>query len=360
MSLRNVIPSTFVLLAFALGIIACSKPIPGPGVLIGEHAFEKKPFFEASGAGDIRSISFGRLDRDSLDVIVAAGTKGAAILLPSGKLRRTVGFDRPVERTIPLDMDRDGVCEFMGRGGGGHAVALLNKQGQTIWELSRIDSREPAAMTACDLDGDGFLDFVVALSGGGIRVLNDTATERAKWDAPKTASIEAADTDGDNRPEILNGMGGKPGIQVRDASGKVLRTIEGIGEPFAVIPRADGTGGRAILGTVHGKPLLRVVDFSGARISELTLPVTGGMYPSAVPVTFDTGEETFLAVTLTLSVEKQRSLLAIFDTRGRPVYEEVFPASHLALAALPDTVTGGGDTLLLGVGTQVWAITPKK
>lgn len=344
---------------FALLISACSKSVPEPGVLTGGTSFEKKPFFETSNIGDLRSISFGRLDRDSLDVAVAAGTKGAAIVMPSGKLRRTVGFDRPVARTVPLDMDRDGTSEFMGRGGGGNAVALMNRQGQTIWELYRIDSREPADMTACDLDGDGFLDFVVALSGGGIRVLNDTATERAEWDAPKTASVEAVDTDGDNRPEILSGMGGKPGIQVRNASGKVLRTIEGVGEPFTVIQRKGETGGNAILGSVKGKPLLRVVDCSGAKIQEYPVPVAGGMYPSAVPVTFASGGETFLAVTLTLSAEKQRSLFAIYDVSGRPVYGEVFPASHIAVAAMRDPATGA-DTLLLGVGAQVWTVAPKK
>ncbi len=356
---RHILQPAFVVLVLAMVISSCSKPVPETGILSGGASFEKKQFCETSNIGDIRSISFGRLDRDSLNVVVAAGTKGAAIVMPSGKLRRTVGFDRPVARTVPLDMDRDGASEFMGRGGGGSAVALMNRQGQTIWELSRIDSREPADMTACDLDGDGFLDFVVALSGGGIRVLNDTATERAEWDASKTASVEAVDTDGDNRPEILSGMGGKPGIQVRDASGKVLRTIEGVGEPFTVIRRTGETGGNAILGSVKGKPLLRVVDCSGARIRELPVPVAGGRYPSAVPVTFAPGGESFLAVTLTLSEEKQRSLFAIYDGAGRPVYGEVFPASHIAVAAMRDPVTGA-DTLLLGIGPQVWTIAPKK
>jgi len=356
---RHVTIPVIAALALALGVSACSKPVPEPGVINGGASFEKKDFCETSNMGDIRSIAFGRLDRDSLEVVVAAGTKGAAVFMPSGRLRRSVGFDRPVARTVPLDMDRDGVSEFMGRGGDGQAVALMNRQGQTIWELSRIDSRVPADMTACDLDGDGFLDFVVALSGGGIRVLNDTATERAKWDSPKTSSIEAIDIDGDGRPEILSGMGVKPGIQVRDASGKVLRTIDGVGEPFTVIRRKGETGGNAILGSVKGKPLLRVVDLSGANIRELPVPVSGGRYPSAVTITFAPGGDPFLAVTLTLSAEKQRSFFAIYDGAGRPVYQEVFAASHIAVAAMRDS-TAGTDTLLLGAGAQVWMIAPNK
>jgi hypothetical protein len=336
-----------------LGLCACSPPVPGVGIRLGPNGFERELMFEKAELNGIASLAWGRIDSDT--VLVAAGSQGAVFLTREGRLRRFVSFDRTLARAAPVDVEGDGVFEFMGRGGGWRPVSLLDTMGRTIWEFSRIQSVVPDCMAAGDLDGDGLSEFVVGMNAkGGIHVYSDTGIEKARWNASNVFAIEIADINGDGRPEVIHSTRSdpRPGIWMRDTTGYVIRRIETDAVFFSLCQRPDSLGKTAILAADKKTNSYRMLDFEGRQLAEMDVrPI--GYDPAGCPVRFRADQKPWFALSSSLSEKERRSLLAIFDPDGKCVYEEIFSTPDIAILPLR-TGVDGSEELLVGSGTQIW------
>ena len=125
------------LLAFSFMCIwnlGCSSDLPEAGILVGQGFLQKELFFEKDELERVTSITLGASFSDSLARLCVGGRAGAAFITQQGEFRSFVVFDDRVGTVVPIDVNQDGLYEFMNKGGGWQPVSLLDSQGHTLWK----------------------------------------------------------------------------------------------------------------------------------------------------------------------------------------------------------------------------------
>jgi len=343
----------------------------------GAQLFQKNVFFEnAELGGWIASITWGRLSRDPEAKIVVTGRRGAAFVTAEGILRSLVQFaagERGAGRVIPVDVENDGLCEFMDNDGSGFLVSLFDHQGRRLWQyppVQRLDQGPiditagvPSRMAAGDLDADNTLDFVVGMVGEGSRGIHRLdAKGRVQWihEANWPFHVEIVDTNNDGRPEIVYSSGGAPwsasaGIFILDADGHIIRRIVkggifGVGS-FSLC-RWRTTESRYYI-LKRSPRRFQLLNFSGEVIAQF--PVSNGeIRAQGTPVQFESKDRPFFALMTSFLATKGRSVLYIYNSEQKLIYKETLSATLPCLTAVPDRATGG-EVLLVGLDDgKVW------
>lgn len=320
--------------------------------MIDRGVIQKELFAEEAWLKRVSSISrVGSL-------VWVSGEHGALSLSGRGRVRSVVRFDARVGTVIPFDWDGDGDVEFLNTGGGWQPVSLMDGQGRTQWQLDGW-SPAPNDLTAGDLSGNGRIGFVVGFNGGGGVARLDARGQRV-WErsGSNVFTVEVADVDGDGTVEILHSSHGD-GIVIRDAGGTQLRTLDVTSGPFS-LTRWPALGDQQWIAH-SGNGTLDLVDFAGELRGRLPLPVGGFSVNQAIPVRLRAGEpnDVHFAVVRTIHATGRRSALFLYDSDGKLIYTEVFLASRLALAAIPDEQTGA-EVLLVGAQSRVFAYRLKR
>jgi len=289
----------------------------------------------------IRSISSRELCSDQLYV---AGDRGLAVVSHAGKFRSYIEFDAAVGTVVPV-----GRFELMNQGGAWQPVSLMDSKGRTLWSVDGPST--PNHMTAADLDGDGSLDFLIGFNGmGGVARLD--ARGRTVWTRPATNvwTVAVVDTDGDGAVEIMHCSHRDGGIVVRNGDGEKLRVLDATSERFCVTTW-PGVSDSPALAYSH-RDSLHLASLAGEPIRRLPLPVDGHAVNQAIPVRWRGGVH--FAAVRTITATGRRSALFLYEPAGELIYTEIFAASSLALATIPDRRTGT-ETLLVGAGSEVFA-----
>jgi len=335
---------------------------PHPRVVLGESLLTKEKLISDSNLGTVTHIVQANLLENEGVEIGIAGKNGAIILDSSMHLLKTVSYSGIRSQVQFIDLTGDGVTEFLNRGGFGWADAsILNNDGETLWTYGGwIRGHDLAVddMAAGHLDGDGKLDFVVGTNGSdGIRRLDFNGNE--VWTQPdiNVWQVEIADIDGDGVTEIIHGSSNSP-LKVRNAEGKVLRTVPVDSSHFALLPWPKRGAELAIL-TLSGESFV-VHSFSGEVLAKFRAPQVSywGDPPVAQWVRLEVGKEPFLAV-LAASEIPSSPTLYIYDAAGTLVYREVLPGSAGTIKAL--TLSGNeSESLLLGGNGIVWQYTLRR
>ncbi|MFZ3092106.1 MAG: VCBS repeat-containing protein [Nitrospirota bacterium] len=325
-----------------------------PRIATGKDLLQKEQFLVNDKLIEIRSISVNAGKSDANGKLIIIGERGALFAELSGEQRAFVSFDRRVGYTVPVDVEGDGVLEFMNRGGGWQPVSLLDSRGQTLWmypsEEFSVTKGAADTMAAGDIDKDGMIDFVIGMNGsGGLHVLDAKGKEIWKRDAGNVFSVEILDIDKDGTPEILHSDSGE-GIVIRKANGDKIGTIKNTGGGFSLLHQGNSKNESLI---VYDDHRLNLTDLKGnvKRIFELH---GGGHTPHGTLVYFNgISNPPHYAFVRTIQATGMRPDLTVFDPDGKLVYHEIFHASYLAIASLRQKEKEL-DGLLIGENSKVW------
>lgn len=285
------------------------------------------------------------------------------------KLRVTsaVTFDKRAGEIRFIDLDGDGVFEYMDRGGHGWQDAgLFDRAGKTIWRYG--DSFGVDDMATGDLDGDGKPEFVVGFNGGGgVRLVNRSGADVWRQDDGNVWHVEMVDTDGDGTLEIVHSNA--PGqITIRDRRGTIISQVSphvpGLYLSNFSVVRWPRTHSRPSL-LVPGDGKVWLLDFEGNKVVELAAPGSdryGDIVGHSVTFTGDTAEYFAVLINYDLYDRAMLYLYRVSSESGESgkseesdelVYEEILPEPSAALATEPSDQSGA-EALLVGGTGKVW------
>jgi len=330
-----------------------------PGVLVGAGAVKQTTFYTDSRLASISDIAFGELDPAPGPEIGIAGTGGAVFLDKSLKAKRSVTFASHPARVDFIDLEGDGVCEYLNRSGRGLQASVMKHDGSVRWTYGG----HPGVDDACagDINGDGALEFAVGFNGnGGIHLLDDRGRKLWERSDGNVWHVEMTDVNGDGAPEIVHSNAAGQ-MTVRDASGAIVSQTQ----PGA--PTATGAGATAtpsvyfshfslcpwpaanspIYALSSGENALWLFDFSGKAVARFDAPKCGVLgEPRGVLVKLTANQLPYLAVIVSYPTGVA-SVLCIYDAARKLVYQEVLGEGCAAIAAMA-TGKPGAQSLLIG------------
>lgn len=195
--------------------------LEAPGVLLGSDAFSKGLFLEDRRLGGITDIVMGELDPSPGVEIGLAGPGCVLFTDKDARVKSVVSLGGRTAYVKIVDIDADGVCEFLNRGSWGIDASLIDHGGKVVWSYGGSPGVNDTAMG--DVDGDGIPEIVVGFNGGGgVHLLNKDGQLIWKMKDSNVWHVEITDTDGDGRLEILHSdVGGR--MKVRDGRGMIVR-----------------------------------------------------------------------------------------------------------------------------------------
>lgn len=321
-----------------------------PGVLIGKGFLTQSVFFESGSVGKVTDIVWGELDPKPGPELGIAGTDGAVFVDKSASLRSSVSFGDNFDRVSITDVEEDGVCEFINRGSWISKAALIDHKGRTVWRYggrSGVDD-----MAAGDVDADGIKEFAVGFNGGGGVDLVDRDGKK-RWNKPdgNVWHVEMVDTDNDGRDEIIHSNAGGQ-ITVRDAGGNIIQQSSPgpYFSSFSLVRFPTQTSRNYLLLAEDNHTWL--FDFDGTTVRKLPAPDCGDLGDAlGTPVTLVKGQPDYLAVLVEYE-NWDRSILYLYDSKGKLVYQEVIAQDCAAITALP-LDNSGTEALLIGAPGKV-------
>lgn len=348
------------------------KELERAGVLVGGGLLVKESLLRledpdvhgeitVSGLGDITDIVRGQFDGKPGLEIGIVGRRGAVFVDDNGRVKSAVGFDGGTQRAQMIDVNADGLCEFIG----GIPPRMLDHTGTTTWTYRSEAKWAPAAgtfaidMCGGDVDGDGRMEFAVAFIGfAGVHLLDDTGNMIWRKRATNVSHVEMVDTNGDGRDEILHTSGGGV-LKIRNGRGKVIGQVRGrryfppfdFFMHFSLCPWPSKSSPKRILRT--GKDKIRLLDFGGKVVAEFRAPHCGILGEArGTPVRLRAGQPAHLAVLVSFSIW-DRSILYLYKPDGTLVYQEVFLGTCEAIAAVP-LEESNREAILVGGQERVW------
>lgn len=259
-----------------------SEDIGPAGVVVGQGLLQPRVFFSDPGLGVVTDISVGKLDPTPGAAVGVAGEEGAVFLDQSGAAVSSVKFTDSYDRIVMVDVEGDGVCEFMDRGSWGSEAALLDHRGQKLWSYGGKGGGVND-MGAGDVDNDGMLEFAVGFNGGGGVHLLDRAG-RVRWQRPDANvwNVGMADLNGDGRAEIVHSNAGGQLI-VRDELGNIVSQTRQGAKPasrtqplmpgffhFSLCPWPASSSPARVLAS--GRDTVEVFDAAGKTLATLDAP----------------------------------------------------------------------------------------
>ncbi len=342
---------------------------------------------DPSYIGSIDDMRVGEFDPHPGPEIVLAGDQGSLILDRNGQKQASAQFEfevkevkvGPFSSPLPrmmlgdmriIDIEPDGVCEYLARGSGDGA-AMFDHKGKLLWASPPTEdyASRLSNVTAGDLNGDGVLEFVGASKG----ILAFDRNGKTLWHQPADygpSHLEIVDVDGDGKNEIVS-----PGvtITISDATGKEKESVDVEGYVGSIsLCQHPGRKAPELLDVYEGQ--IRLIDFSGKTVAKLEAPLTEFHDPheeagigltnttvyrfKGVWVKLLTNQPEFLAVVTKFSA-LDRSVLYVYSSIGELVYLEVLPESSSSLAVLPGESPGAREELLVAGSATVWRFAVK-
>lgn len=344
---------------------------------------ETTPLERIKGIGNLSNVAVGEFDsHPGLDVVVAGhagalvfdrnGTRRARVLFQFRTSNEKIGpFTTPkVDDSLGdvqvIDIEGDGACEYLARGGLDGA-GVFDHQGKLLWTYGKYTKEKTYIdnLTIGDLDGDGVAEFVV--SWNGIEVFDKSGKRKSQLAEEYGASqIEVVDTNGDGQNEIIS-VGGT--LKIRDSAGRVIKDIT-IPVYLGTFDLCNMPGKKepVVLGEQDGS--LWLIDFKGNTVAQFNAPLSEfddtveqtpagefrgtSVYRSkGVWIKLANDRPEYLAV-INEFAAIDRSVLDVFTPAGELVYQEVLPEECSSIAILPPADSSGVQELLVAGEQTVW------
>ncbi len=341
---------------------------PEPKITVGENIFSKTVFLKnPPRQGYITSLSFNNCNSNSGENIMIGGSDGVAIISPEKKLVLEVNFeDQTISGQNPVDIDNDGICEYIGNADSLSPVGLFDSNGIKIWTYGsdvRIDG-----VTPFDYNSDGALDFIMSME-------NDEKSDVISKEGELLTSInsdlsfsKAADIDNNGQEELISyELTGNEDtshtrkLVIRDSQLHVMKSqlinpLSTSDENYSDVisfdvfrwPDADSPW-HALLAEENKLTLINLNTYSVSKEFKADI----AYYPQILPVRFIKEKNPYMVI---IGSSKARNHLVIIDPYGTIVYDEFLKGSIVAGAiTLPDNEN---QVLLLSEntdeGTQIW------
>ena len=321
-----------------------------PGVRVGKGFLKQDVFLTNPGLGKVTDIVWGELDPKPGLELGIAGTDGAVFADKSASVKSSVNYGGNFDRVTIIDVEGDGICEFIDRGSWASKAALIDHKGRTLWRYGGMPGVDD--MAAGDVDADGIKEFAVGFNGGGGVDLVDRNGKK-RWNKPdgNVWHVEMVDMDDDGRDEIVH-SNARGDITIRDSMGDTVFS-ESPGpyfSSFSLVRFPTETSQQYLLQAEDDYTWL--FDFNAKSVRKLPAPDCGDLGdPFGAPVTLVKGKPPYLAVLVEYN-NWNRSALYVYDPGGKLVYQEVIPEDCAAIAALA-LDNSGTEALLIGAPGKV-------
>jgi hypothetical protein len=331
-----------------------------PRVVVGEGIFQKSDSPAGNGLGEITEIHFGwPADREGAQMVLV-GAYGAGFFDASGRQVKRVSFSEDVNSSSVeiVRLDAAGNYGYFTRVRGWTGQLLFfDREGQKQWGYGRtfpgIDDS-----AAGDVRGDGQTEFVTGFNGsGGIALIGSDGKEYKNFPEGNVWHVEILDVNGDGRGKIVHSdAGGK--LLVREPDGTVISNyLQGsYVSNFALTRWGDDSVPHHILAPAEPKgsgdsaAAIFILDAQGKTVATFSPELTLKFYEVLGTPLKSMNGQTFYAMLEEYS-PWERSILSLFDSAQKLVYEEIISDRCRALGAKPE---GAGDQLLVGCKDKVW------
>lgn len=353
--LTQIIP----VLLFPLGISSGNK---NSEIIAGGGLFTKEEILDNGRLFTITDFKFGNLDGSPGDELGIAADGGVVYLDSNYKEKSSIIFSELGGHIDFIDLDSDGIVEYMDRGSWLHGAKVINHAGEEIWRYEGETGNND--MAAGDLDGDGDLEFVVGFNGGsGIHLLDKNGKLIWEKDGSNIWSVGMVDTNDDSQLEIVHSHADGD-YHIKDENGDSISDIE--------LPIYLGGFSKAEVPNNNGDVILFYDDNeiwmfhpNGSILRSFNASTNterGDVW--ATPVKFKAGEPEYFAaivpdiiitdtVITTETVIRSETTLFVYDYNFEIVYKEVIQEMCEAISPVPSG-TGGDEAFLLGCKGYVW------
>lgn len=343
---------------------------PPPDKII-NNLFEKKIFLTCPQIGIVTDIKFGEFDQSPGKEIAIAGTKGALFIDKNGNVKNSVQFREKENNINIIDVEHDGVCEFMNRGSWKVPASLIDHNGNTLWSYENDGGVDD--MASGDINGDGLDEFVIGFNGDrGICALDKNGKKIWETNDMCTGNVwhvEIADTNRDGKPEILHSNAGGF-LTIRDMKGKTvipakimfyykfsqeLKKKDHIYFGFFSLCRlAEDSEIQKIL--LAEKDRTNIIDFNGNILYKLNAPESKNPISSfGLPVRLlPPYNKCFAVISYNVTgirvSPKKYSLLYIYNESNALIYQEILNEPCKAITAVSFDDSGSESLLVCGDG----------
>lgn len=332
-----------------LPIVKSHSDIPNDlktsGVLIGSNFLSKKIFFQDTRLDTITDIVIGELDPNPGLEIGIASSNGAVFVNKNSSVKSSVMFSSQASHVDIIDVDNDGVCEFMNRGSWSYDASLIDHKGNIIWtygEESGVDD-----MCTGDINRDGISEFVVGFNGGGgVHLLDKNGKLKWKQSDGNVWHVEIVDANGDGNLEIVHSNAGGQ-IRVRDKHGKIIsqRKPAPYISNFSLCKWPSKKSREYAL--LSENDTIWLFDFDGKVAAQFKAPKCGTLgHARGLPVKIKSNESEYFAVVVEFNIW-DKSIIYVYNPAGTLVYQEILPETCASITAI-SLYKSKTETILVG------------
>ena len=341
-----------------------------PELLFATLHLARQPLFRDPGLGPVTAIAVGDYhDAPGTEAMVVGLRDAVCVSLsghagPSGNETTPAGegarqatplarleLGGPTRRVEMLDVDSDGVFEFLNRGSWSCDVSLLDHEGKVLWTYGG----NPGVNDACpvDVDGDGRLEVVVGFNGeGGLHLLDAQGRRIWRRDATDVWCVGVLESGETGQQEIVHSNTAGE-LVVRDAEGQITRKAKPgtFFSQFSVCPWPAAGDGQALLRA--DRDAVWVLDADGDILDRLAVPSCRSLgHARGVFVRLAGNSDLYFALLIEYR-NWRRSHLCVFGTELELLYQEVLGEACAAVAVVPLPGSDRQAVLIGGNGT-VW------
>jgi hypothetical protein len=324
-----------------------------PGVLVGEAFLLKEKFLEEKSLSEVTDIRIGELDPAPGEEIGIVSPRGVVFTDMQGDTKNEVRIQYTGVHVDFVDVEGDGIIEYFERGSAMLSPRLFDHSGKNIWKYGGFFSMADD-MAAGDVDGDGMAEFAVGYGGGGgIHLLNSDG--KKEWQQPdgNVWHVAVADTDGDNKAEIIHSNAGGD-LTVRNALGNIVVNAEpeSYFSHFSISMWPEEPG--VTYAIIVDSNILYAFNYDGTTAKKIDAPNCGYCcdLPHTAVAKLDAEQPEYLAMLVELR-HWERSVFTVFTSEGEIVYQEILPEYGAAIAAAP-LGDDDMDSILVGGRGRVW------